>query len=100
MLIELDYPVPRSIELEAAKTLLLIIDMETKTRIQTDRFSSANRLRKLSQRLQNCEREFGRLAGELYILSPFALAMHLNLPCSKIPYANSKALGQLNGLMN
>jgi len=28
MLIELNYPVPRSIELEAAKTLLLIIDME------------------------------------------------------------------------
>jgi nicotinamidase-related amidase len=28
MLIELDYPVPKSVELEAAKTLLLIIDME------------------------------------------------------------------------
>lgn len=28
MLIELDYPVSRSVELEAAKTLLLIIDME------------------------------------------------------------------------
>jgi len=31
MLIELDYPVPRSIELEAAKTLLLIIDMENES---------------------------------------------------------------------
>jgi nicotinamidase-related amidase len=28
MLIELDYPVPQSVELDAAKTLLLIIDME------------------------------------------------------------------------
>ncbi|MGH7794288.1 MAG: cysteine hydrolase family protein [Candidatus Binatia bacterium] len=28
MLVELDYPVPRSVEFEAAKTLLLIIDME------------------------------------------------------------------------
>ena len=28
MLIELDYPVPQSVELEAPKTLLLIIDME------------------------------------------------------------------------
>jgi nicotinamidase-related amidase len=28
MLIELDYPVPRSVELEASKTLLVIIDME------------------------------------------------------------------------
>jgi hypothetical protein len=38
MLIELNYPDPVPVELEAAKTLLLIIDMENEMRIRTERF--------------------------------------------------------------
>ena len=93
-------PFSDQIELEAAKTLLLIIDMENENAHPDGPLFIGEPVKKIIPKIAELEREFGRLAGESYILSPFALAMHLNLPCSKIPYANSKALGQLNGLMN
>jgi len=62
MLIELEYPTPVAVELEAAKTLLLIIDMENENAHPGGALYIGESVRKIIPRIQTL-REHARRAG-------------------------------------
>jgi nicotinamidase-related amidase len=77
MLIELDYPVPLSVELEAAKTLLLIIDMENENAHPDGALYIGEPVRKIIPRIaqlrQQVRQAGGRVVHTQSVRSPEAL---------------------------
>ena len=63
MLIELDYPEPVLVELEAAKTLLLIIDMENENAHPKGALYIGSRCGGSSPRFASFGKKYGELAG-------------------------------------
>ena len=77
MLIELDYPVPESVELEAAKTLLLIIDMENENAHSSGTLYIGEPVRKIIPKIAALRARMraagGRVAHTQSVRSPEAL---------------------------
>jgi len=77
MLIELDYPVPLSVELEAAKTLLLIIDMENENAHPAGALYIGEPVRKIIPRIAQLRERIrqagGRVVHTQSVRSPEAL---------------------------
>ena len=77
MLIELDYPVPLSVELEAAKTLLLIIDMENENAHPAGALYIGEPVRKIIPRIAQLRERIrqagGRVVHTQSVRSPDAL---------------------------
>jgi nicotinamidase-related amidase len=77
MLIELDYPVPKSVELEAAKTLLLIIDMENENAHPSGALYIGEAVRKIVPRIAELRARVrsagGRVVHTQSVRSPDAL---------------------------
>lgn len=77
MLIELDYPVPLSVELEAAKTLLLIIDMENENAHPAGALYLGEPVRKIIPRIAQLRERIrqagGRVVHTQSVRSPDAL---------------------------
>jgi nicotinamidase-related amidase len=77
MLIELDYPVPKSVELEAAKTLLLIIDMENENAHPSGALYIGEAIRKIVPRIAELRARVraagGRVVHTQSVRSPDAL---------------------------
>jgi len=77
MLIELDYPVPKSVELEAAKTLLLIIDMENENAHPAGALYIGEPVRKIIPKIAALRARMraagGRVAHTQSVRSPEAL---------------------------
>ena len=85
MLIDLNYPEPVPVELDAAKTLLLIIDME--------RFTLGNQCGESSPRFGSFGKKYGELAGESSTRNLSASPRRLSSRFSKTRYANWKEAG-------
>jgi len=77
MLIELDYPFPKSVELEAAKTLLLIIDMENENAHPAGALYIGEPVRKIIPKIAALRARMraagGRVAHTQSVRSPEAL---------------------------
>jgi nicotinamidase-related amidase len=77
MLIELDYPVPLSVELEAAKILLVVIDMENENAHPAGALYIGEPVRKIipkiAQLRQQVRRAGGRVVHTQSVRSPDAL---------------------------
>ena len=77
MLIELDYPEPVPVELEAAKTLLLIIDMENENAHPNGALYIGEPVRRIIPRIrelrQKVRRAGGRVVHTQSVRSPDAL---------------------------
>jgi nicotinamidase-related amidase len=77
MLIQLDYPVPLSVELEAAKTLLLIIDMENENAHPAGALYIGEPVRKIIPRIAQLREQVRQAGGRVVhtesVRSPEAL---------------------------
>jgi nicotinamidase-related amidase len=77
MLIELDYPVPLGVELEAAKTLLLVIDMENENAHPAGALYIGEPVRKIIPRIAQLREQVrqagGRVVHTQSVRSPDAL---------------------------
>ncbi len=77
MLIELDYPVPRSVELEAKETMLLIIDMENENAHPAGALYIGEPIRKIIPRIAQLREQVRRAGGRVVhtqsVRSPDAL---------------------------
>src|SRR6266511_5361749 len=77
MLIELGYPVPRSVELEAAQTLLLVIDMENENAHPAGALYIGEPIRKIIPRIAQLREQVRRAGGRVVhtqsVRSPDAL---------------------------
>jgi len=77
MLIELDYPVPQSVELEATETLLLIIDMENENAHPSGALYIGEPVRKIIPRIAQLRQKVRQAGGHVVhtqsVRSPDAL---------------------------
>ncbi|MGH7931391.1 MAG: isochorismatase family cysteine hydrolase [Candidatus Binatia bacterium] len=77
MLIELDYPVPKSVELEPAKTLLLIVDMENENAHPAGALYIGEPVRKIIPKIADLRARVRQASGRVVhtqsVRSPHAL---------------------------
>jgi hypothetical protein len=95
MLIDLNYPDPIPVELEAAKTLLLIIDMENENAHPNGALYIGEPVRRIIPRIREL-REKVRQAGGSSTRNPCGRRMRSSSRFSRTRCANWRGVGERN----
>ena len=94
MLIELDYPKPVPVELKAAKTLLLIIDMENENAHPNGALYIGEPVRRIIPKIREFREKVRRAGGRVIHTQSVRSPDALELRCSKTRYANWNGAGE------